>query len=174
MARTARIAISCPDRTGLVAAITGRLFDLGANLADTAFAVLGQGAEFTAVCDFPDTVDLAGVEADLRGLPDLAQADVSVRGFPLNPVHGESGHITHEIVVSGADRPGLIARLCETLVGFRANIVRLNSERIPGRDGSRYVVQIAVYIPPASAAACLATISNTAQGLQLTCHWQEV
>jgi len=174
LARTARISIFCPDRTGLVAAITGRLFDLGANLADTTFAVLGKGAEFAAVCDFPDSVELAAVEADLRGLPDLAQAEVTVRGFPLDPVHDESGHITHLIVVSGADRPGLLARLCETLVGFRANIVRLNSERIPGAGGGRYVVHIAVSIPAAGAAACLATLSNTAQGLQLACHWEKV
>ena len=32
MAHDVRIAISCPDRTGLLSALTGRLFDLGADL----------------------------------------------------------------------------------------------------------------------------------------------
>ncbi len=50
---TALISILCPDRAGLVAAIAGHLFDLGVNLRDTSFAVLGQGAEFTAVCVSP-------------------------------------------------------------------------------------------------------------------------
>ena len=39
-----RIAISCADRSGLLATITGRLFDLGADLGDTTFAVIGTSA----------------------------------------------------------------------------------------------------------------------------------
>ena len=35
------VSVFCPDRTGLIAAIAGRLFDLGANLGDTSFTVLG-------------------------------------------------------------------------------------------------------------------------------------
>ena len=172
MAATIQISILCPDRTGLVAAITGRLFDLGANLGDTTFAVLGAGAEFTTVCDLPEGVTAAAVERDLKGLPELAGAQVSVRAFPLAPVHGPSGRVTHRITVSGADRPGLIARLCEAFVQYRANIVRLNSEHIPNAGGGEYVVEFAVSIPPESTEACLATVSNTAQNLQLACHWQ--
>ena len=40
----ALVSIFCPDREGLVAAVTRRLFDLGINLGDTAFSVLGLGA----------------------------------------------------------------------------------------------------------------------------------
>jgi len=170
---TALISIFCPDRTGLVAAIAGRLFDLGADLGDTSFAVLGAGAEFTTVCELPGGTDPAEIEADLKRLPALADANVTVRPFRLDPVHGPTGRVTHRVSVSGADRPGLIARLCEAFVEFRANIVRLSSERAPGPRGGQYVVQFAVSIPPESASACLATVSNTAQGLQLTCHWEK-
>ena len=65
MATTALISILCPDRIGLVAAIAGRLFDLGGNLADTTFAVLGGGAEFTAVCEFPEGVTPETIEAEV-------------------------------------------------------------------------------------------------------------
>ena len=47
------VSVFCPDRTGLVSAIAGRLFEIGANLGDTSFAVLGAGAEFSAICDIP-------------------------------------------------------------------------------------------------------------------------
>jgi len=49
MAHDVRIAISCPDRTGLLSALTGRLFDLGADMGDASFAVLGEAAEFATV-----------------------------------------------------------------------------------------------------------------------------
>src|SRR5262245_7561107 len=50
MAKSALVSVICEDRTGLIAAITGRMFDLGINLGDTTFAVLGTGAEFTTLC----------------------------------------------------------------------------------------------------------------------------
>lgn len=174
MATTALISILCADRIGLVAAIAGRLFDLGGNMADTTFAVLGGGAEFTAVCEFPGGVTPETIEAELRGLPELEDADVTVSSFDLAPVHGPSGHVTHQITVGGGDRPGLIARLCEVFVQFEANVVRLNAERIPGPHHDEYVVNVSVWIPDASARSCLATVTNTAGELGLSCHWEEV
>ena len=72
MAATAIISIFCPDRTGLIAAITGYLFDLGANLGDTGFTVLGAGAEFNAVCEIPIDLEFSQIEAGLGALPELA------------------------------------------------------------------------------------------------------
>lgn len=174
MATTAIISILCPDRVGLVASITGRLFDLGANLDDTTFAVLGGGAEFTAVFDLPDGVSCEMVESELGALPELEDAELTVHPFDLPSVHGPSGRITHRIVVSGGDRPGLIARLSEVFLQFKANIVCLNAEKIPGADGVQYVVRIAAWIPEENVRPCLATVTNTAGGLGLSCHWSEV
>ena len=169
---TTWISISCPDRVGLVSAITAQIFDLGGNLGDTTFAVLGAGAEFSSVCDFPDDISPEAIEDILRRVPELADAALSVSRFDLAPVHGPSGKVTHRIAVSGGDRPGLIARLCEVFVQSQANIVRLNAERIPSPDGGEYVVNIAVNIPEETTQTCLATVANTAGELSLNCHWE--
>ena len=68
-ANTALISIICQDSAGLIADVTGRLYDLGVNLGDTTFAVLGGGAEFTLVGKLPADVDLAEVERELRAVP---------------------------------------------------------------------------------------------------------
>ncbi len=170
MTNVALISVFCPDRTGLVAAITGHLFDLGANLGDTSFAVLGMGAEFTAVCELPQSVSELDVETGLARLPELAQAKIDVSPFILDAQHGAGGTITHRITVRGGDQPGLIARLCEVFGDYKANIVRLSAERMP--DGS-YGIRFSVAIPPDAASACLATIANTAEGLQLDCQVEE-
>jgi glycine cleavage system transcriptional repressor len=174
MSYTALISVFCPDRTGLVAAIAGRLFDMGSNLGDTTFAVLGTGAEFTSVCELPDDVAPEAVEAELRRLPELEAAVITVGRFDLEPVHGPAGHVTHRIVVSGGDRPGLIARLCEVFVQFKANVVRLNAERIPTPGAGQYDIDIAVSIPGDGAASCLAAVTNTAGELGLACHWEDI
>lgn len=174
MSISSLISVICPDRVGLVADIAGHLFDLGVNLEDTTFAVLGEGAEFTAVCELPDGLSLVTVEAGLRNLPGLAEADLSVSPFELSTVHGPSGRMTHRITVFGGDRPGLIARLCEVFVQFSANIVRMNSEKSPGPGEGNYEVSFGVRIPEENIKACLATVANTAGSLGLECKWSEI
>ena len=166
------VSISCPDRLGLIAAISGCLFDLGANLGDTTFAVLGGAADFNAVVELPEGTDPDYVEQTLRNLPELADANVSAQPFTLSPLHAESARVTHRITVSGGDRPGLVARLSEVFVEFGVNIVRFNAERVPSSVGTVYAVIMAVHIPKAAAASCLATVANTAGSLGLTCHWE--
>src|SRR5579885_3356208 len=128
MTTVALVSVLCEDNPGLIAAITGLLFDIGANLGDTTFAVLGGAAEFNAVCELPETVPLDSVESQLAALPALAKATVSVTPFGYHPIHAEQAHITHRIEITGKDSPGLIARLSEVFLQFGANIVRLNSE----------------------------------------------
>jgi glycine cleavage system transcriptional repressor len=167
---TVLISIFCPDRTGLVAAITGRLFEIGANLGDTSFAMLGSGAEFTSVCDLPADISATELEADLGGLPELAGARLTVRPFEMDAAAGPLGRITHRVVLSGGDRPGLIARLSEVFGEFKANIVRLDAQRVP--EQGLYVTRLAVAIPE-RAEACLNTVANTAGELNLSCHVEE-
>lgn len=174
MSTTALVSIIGPDRVGLVSAITGRLFDLGADLGDTSFAVLGGGAEFTAICEFPGGMELETLQAELEALPENADAEVKVSRFDLPSSHPPSETITHTVTVSGGDSPGLMARLCEVFEQFEANIVRLNSERVPGGEHNHYVITTAVAIPTDNAQTCLATIANTAGELGLKCHWEEV
>lgn len=175
MTIVALISITCPDRVGLVSDVSGCLFEMGANLGDTTFAVLGGGAEFTSVVELPEDMELEAAESELRALPDMEAADISVTRFALAPVHGPLGRVTHKITVTGGDRPGLIARLSEVFVQFGANIVRLNAERIVAPGGaSQYAVIFAVYLPEGSAQTCLATVANTAGSLQLTCRWEEL
>lgn len=169
MPKTAIISTLCPDRVGLIAAITGRLFDLGANLGATTFAVLGRAAELTTVCDFPDDIELSTVEDELKSLEELQNAEkISVSWFDLPKSQGPSSTITHRLTVSGGDRPGLVARLCEVFIQYEANIVRLNAEQIQGAGGDTiYAVRIAVWIPEDTADKCLATVANTAGELHL-------
>jgi glycine cleavage system transcriptional repressor len=174
MANATKVSISVKDRPGLVAAVAGRLFDLGANLGDTSFAVIVEGSEFTTVCDLPDDVRPETVATELMGLAELADAAIEVTPFDLDPRSGPTGHVTHRIIVDGGDRPGLIARLCEVFVQFGANIVRLNSPRLPSSREVQYVIDMAISIDPTRADTCLATVANTAGEVGLACRWEAV
>ncbi len=174
MDRAVLVTIVCRDRPGLIAAIAGRLYDLNANLADTTFAVLGEGAEFTAVVQPPREMTAADIERELASLPEVGDGKVKARDWRHGMYHGPSGHITHRIEVAGGDQPGLVARLSEVFGQFGANIVRLNAETIPGTGGAQYATRFAVSIPPERADACLATVGNTAGELKLVFRWTKV
>ncbi len=173
MSNIALVSVLCKDNPGLIAAIAGRLYDIGANLGDTTFAVLGGAAELNAVCELPQDVTLASVEKDLNRLKELAGAKISVTPFAYEPTHAEQAHITHRIEITGRDSPGLVARLSEVFVQFGANIVRLNSEHLPGSGETHYMLRMAVFIPKEKASTCLATVANTAAQIALTCRWEE-
>ncbi|HXV24311.1 MAG TPA: ACT domain-containing protein [Alphaproteobacteria bacterium] len=174
MSATALVSILCPDRTGLIAAVAGRLYDLGVNLGDTTFAVLGGGAEFTSLCELPQGVSPQTIERDLKGLPELEGGKVTVAPFSLPDVHGPSARITHRIEIAGRDMPGLIARVAEAFNEFGANIVRMNSERTPGSGATLYVTRISAWIPEGKTEACLATVANTSAQMNLTCKFMPV
>lgn len=165
---TVFISIMCPDRVGLVAAVAGCLFDLGGDLCDTTFAVLGGGAEFACICEVPSDITPEAVENELRGIPQLAEAQLAVTRFRLARLHDESARATHHLALRGGNRLGLIARLCEVFVQFQANVVRLDAERLPGEADDEYAIKIAVRIPETAKAACLATVANTAGQLGLS------
>jgi len=174
MSIAAFITITGKDRLGLVAELTARLFDLGGDLGDTAFAVLGTGFEFSAVIELPDSTDLDDLGRELHSLPTLKDTELRIEPFRFDPAHDETGRITHRIRISGGDQPGLIARLSEVFVGYDANVVRMNCERVPDESGQpRFITRFAVAIPRERASGCLAAIGNTAGQLEMTCTWEE-
>ena len=144
MTNAAIVSILCPDEVGLIADVAGRLFDQGANLADTTFAVLGGSAKFTAVCELPDGVGAETIDAALRQLEKLKDADITVLPFEQAAARGGDMMIHRVAIISGGDRPGLVARLCEVFGEFKANIVRLNSEKIQAPGEDHYVIRAAV------------------------------
>jgi glycine cleavage system transcriptional repressor len=173
MQSTALVSILCSDRVGLVSAIADHLFTAGINLRDTSFAVLGQGAEFTSVCELPDGLAVGALEDGLARLPALAAAQIRVVPFAFDPAPGPQARVTHRIEVAGGDQLGLIARLSEIFTQFGANIVRLEAQKLPDAEGGRYVTRFAVWLPAERAATCLAAVENTAGSLGLASRVEE-
>ena len=168
------VTIDCADRVGLVSETAGILFDLGANMEDTVFRVFGDQAKLTAVCDFPSDLSLDELQFSLIEQLGLGNEEVNVAPYTGPTLENPSESITHRIIVSGGDRPGLIARLSEVFVQFRANIVRLNAEKSSDDKNPTYRIRIDLSISPENERACLATIANTAGELGLNCAWESV
>jgi len=55
-------------------------------------------------------LSLEELEHDLRSLPELKDAKLTVTPFGYRPNHDERARITHRVEITGDDSPGLIAR----------------------------------------------------------------
>jgi glycine cleavage system transcriptional repressor len=168
------LTLFCPDRTGLISDITAELFDLGINLCDTSFAVLGKGAEFSAVLEIPEHLPVDEVHLHIQGIEGLAQAEIQLKPFVYGTLRDETGTITHHIDFEGDDQPGLVARLTEILIDYRANVVRMDTRLLNKVDRPVYVIELWVWIPEARGDACLAALNNTAASLGMRCSVNEV
>ena len=96
MTDVVRLSIWCQDRVGLVSAVAGCLFDLGINLGDGTFATLGEGAEFTALCELPAGLDPTALRGELERLPELAAATITVSPFRLRMHQHDAANVTLE------------------------------------------------------------------------------
>lgn len=168
------ISIVCPDKPGLISAVTAALYELGANLGDTTFTILGEGAEFTAVCETPADLPADELAKQLKSLEDLKGAEITVRPFGYATTHKISDNITHHIILQGQDQPGLIARMTEVFADYEANIVRMDSKKLSEGNEASYLIQLWVSIPESRADACLATVTNTATVLDMQSNWVAV
>ena len=164
------LSIMGKDRVGVVSAVTGYLFETGANLADCSYAVLGEGFEFSAVAEFAAGAQAEEIEEGLDAISLLEGARITASRFPFELVRGQLGEITHIVEVSGGDQPGLVSRLSDVLVEYSANIVRMSSRRVTIDGGFDYRTRIATNIPLARLDALEAALYNTAGSLGLKCR----
>ncbi|WP_417450295.1 glycine cleavage system protein R [Kordiimonas sp.] len=163
------ISITGRDQTGVVSIVTGYLFETGANLADSAFAVLGEAFEFSCVAEFSAGASAEEIAEGLRRLEPLSDARITVTSFPFSLSRGKSATITHVVDISGGDRPGLVARISEVLGDYGANIVRMSSKRVPAGDGYDYRTRFAINVDTGRFTALEAALYNTSGSLRLNC-----
>lgn len=162
------LSVSGEDKGGLIAAITGCLYELGANCRDTNFHVLGQACDMNCIFDIAADIPVDHIRQTIFDLPEVSNSELEIKPFSFSTLHQENATITHRIHIQGGDHQGLLARLSEAFMQYQANIVRLSSRQVPGSDGLDYHIEMAVFIPQAREDACLATVGNTASSLQLS------
>lgn len=136
------------DRPGIVAAITGVLFENDCNIEDSQMASLGPDFACMLMIRMPE-----GMVSDqlLRKLdPTAAQFGLQMHMHDLRPEEASetrSAQQRHLIHVYGADRKGIVAQITKHLAAQRVNITNLHTEVIHHQK-PLYVMMIEVEIPP--------------------------
>ena len=162
-----QIDITAKDRQGLVHEVSDVLFGAGANLADTSFVVLGAGCRLTLLAEFNHMINKEELVAALEACRAAKQADIRIMDFAFDPSRTADSIVTHRLIISGGDRPGLVQRISEVIVQHGANIVRLNSHRERQDSEVIYTTRYALHVPEDAVQALDNALTNTAGSLRL-------
>ncbi|MGE3620788.1 MAG: glycine cleavage system protein R [Acidimicrobiia bacterium] len=154
------------DRPGIVAAISGALGEVGANIEDSSMTVLrGQFAMVLVIAvDAPAAEVRAAVE---RG---CAPFGLAVHVEPVHdgpPPDGDGGRWT--VSVYGADHPGIVHGVTRRLAGLGINVTDLSTRVIEGAPPV-YVMLLSVVVPAGvDADAVRAELDDEAGQLGVEC-----
>lgn len=143
------------DQPGIVAAITGKLYELGCNIEDSSMTILSGHFAMMLVISGPDGPEQFGPEQIEAVLADparslnlvvAARAIHESRGAPAADTAGLDAH-TYIVSVYGADHPGIVHRVTSLLAKAGINIVDLNTRVIGDASELVYAMLLEVIVP---------------------------
>ena len=145
MGNLAAVTVIGNDRPGIVAGVTKILFDLGCNLEDVSSTILRGHFSMMLVIRVPEEVDPATIEERLG--PVARDLGLVVAARPVEESLVEVTPPTHMVSVYGADKPGIVFRVTETLSRLGINITDLLSRVIGPADKPVYALMLEVSAP---------------------------
>lgn len=133
------------DRPGVVAAVTGVLAGLEANLEDTSMTILGGRFAMVLIVAVPDSLASDEVHEALAAPAAELGLDVSVHPSDRtsDTVEGDPWSVS----VYGADRPGIVHQFARVLAEHGVNIADLTTRVIGDADRPVYAMLLDVSLP---------------------------
>ena len=128
------------DRPGIVAAISGALFELGGNIEDSHMSILRGHFAVMLLVDVPARITADEVGTRLGQVRD----ELGLEAIAVNPVDdlaATPARPSHAITVYGADHPGIVHAVSSALADHGANITGLET-RLAGTGESPLYVMI--------------------------------
>jgi glycine cleavage system transcriptional repressor len=134
------------DRPGIAAAVTKILFEHRGNIEDSRMAILGGHFSMMLIVGLPDGTDPSAIEQALQGPANDLDLLVSVREVTHATSEPAAGAEEYVVSVYGADKPGIVFQVSETLARHGVNITDLATRVVEG-EPPVYVVLMEVVVP---------------------------
>jgi glycine cleavage system transcriptional repressor len=132
------------DRPGIVAAVSGVLFEVEGNIEDSQMSILRGHFAVMLIVSVPAA---AGSELEER----LAKVgeELGLEAIAVNEVEelAPGSEPTHVLSVYGADHPGIVKAVSEALAEREVNITDLHTRIAGGSQSPVYVMVIEVAVP---------------------------
>ncbi len=132
------------DHPGIVAAVTGKLYDHGCNIEDSSMTRLEDEFAIILIMSMAEEKE-AALGADLKGIEEKTELTINLKAIGEEEKAGpESNYI---ITLHGADTTGIVYKTAELLSGMEVNITDLQTKRTHGEGADIYIMLLEVYVP---------------------------
>ena len=140
------------DRPAIVAGVTKALYQLGANLEDSAMTRLEGEFAVMLIFSIPPHVTPQTLQRAFSPLERRLQLSVHVKPLTKSETDAPTRRGQRYLIsVYGADRPGIVYRVSEALAGQRVNIIDVHTHRSAPTSrrerGSLYLLLLEVELP---------------------------
>ena len=154
------------DRPGIVAAITGVLFDLGGNVEDSRMSILRGHFAVMLIVELPAGAERERLDSGLAEVRErLGLEAVSVSEVEdVKPA--DDGGASHVLTVYGADHPGIVHRVANVVAQSGANVTDLSTQ-VAGSSPPVYVMVIELAVPEGTEASLDESLSAAAGELEV-------
>ena len=137
------------DRPGIVAAVTGALFELGGNIEDSQMSILGGHFAVMLLVAVPGSV---AREQVMERLGEVAQ-EHELEAISVAEVSGGASRPSlpsHVLSVYGADHPGIVHAVSSALAEVGVNITDLETKLTGSEESPVYVMLMEVALGEAA------------------------
>ncbi|MBM3464656.1 MAG: ACT domain-containing protein [Armatimonadetes bacterium] len=136
------------DRPGIVAGVTRVLYEHGGNLEDSSMTRLEGEFAVILIVSVPDDSSVEKLRAAFEAAGNSLGLTIHLKALDAAPLsaNGEAGE-AHIISVYGADRPGIVYRVAQTLADRGVNISDVVTHRATSSQVPLYQLMLEVELP---------------------------
>jgi glycine cleavage system transcriptional repressor len=135
------------DRPGIVAGVSGILFEKGCNVEDSTMARLGGDFAIMLMLRLPEGLTVRQIGDELAPLRDELKLTVQLTDLRPEDAMEPPEVPKHVVSVYGADKKGIVAKITRHLADHSVNITNLTTHVVHHAQ-PLYVMLIEVEIPP--------------------------
>jgi glycine cleavage system transcriptional repressor len=144
------ITVTGKDQPGIIAGISGALYQAGGNLEDASMTILEGEFAMIFLAALKSKSALAKLSKGLNRLERQLKLFISIKEIKRHLVRGEK-HSPHTdpwvVSVLGKDRAGIVYHVSKFLSNHGLNITDLNSKIIGAKNKSAYALILEVDFP---------------------------
>lgn len=126
------------DRPGIVAALTGELLGLDANLADSRMSIMRGHFAVMLIAEVPEAS-----RERLGAALERVRLDLDLDHIGSSPISGDAAERpapTHVLSVYGADHPGIVSRVTAALAERDVNVTGLETRLVGSVESPVYAM----------------------------------
>ncbi len=134
------------DRPGIVATLTGALFDHNCNVEDSSMTILQHEFAVILIMSAPDDLDMDALRVNLNGVEKLLKLTIHVKENDETRLEDIPGS-NHIVTVSGFDKLGIVYKTSDFLAKWGINITDLETKILPGEEKNIYLLLMEAFFP---------------------------